>query len=247
MSLFSRDLLNLHHQMNSMFDTMHDTYGSNSELDAFSPVYGLPLIAASSVQPKDESALILSDNSNNRLSNRFGLLNNKTLSMSVDMHALPDSYKVTCELPGVDKASIDVSADKKNHVLSIKAEKRSEFSSATDNDGNRQTEQGNTKQRTQQSTSGATSTINQSLSSDATNVTNQSKQLTPQNTDTKVTRPSPRVIHQERSYGMVQRSIRLANDADLDHIDAKYENGVLVLNVPRMKRAEQPAKKIQVQ
>jgi len=242
MSLFSRDLANLHRQMNSMFDIMHQSYGPDADLDldldSFgTPIYGLPLLTASSVnvQPKDESALV-ANNPNDSVgqSNRLGRFNNRFLSMNVDMHALPDSYNLTCDLPGVEKASIDVSADKKNHVLSIKAEKRSQFSLTSGTEDN--------KQATDQSKNDQSKSDNSPQKKTSTNASNQSSGAV----TTQSQNSQPRMIHQERSYGMVQRSIRLANDADLDHIQAKYENGVLQLNVPRIKRVEQPSKKIEI-
>jgi len=59
----------------------------------------------------------------------------------------------------------------------------------------------------------------------------------------------PRSIRQERFYGKVQRSVRLARDADLDRVEAKYENGVLSLNVPRkqLPAEESQFKKVQLQ
>jgi len=57
----------------------------------------------------------------------------------------------------------------------------------------------------------------------------------------------PRSIRQERFYGTVQRSIRLARDADLDRVEAKYENGVLSMNVPRKQLPEEErTKKVQL-
>jgi len=45
---------------------------------------------------------------------------------------------------------------------------------------------------------------------------------------------------------MVQRSLRMAADADLERVEAKYDNGVLQLTVPRIKRPEYQAKRIEV-
>jgi HSP20 family protein len=37
----------------------------------------------------------------------------------------------------------------------------------------------------------------------------------------------------ERSYGRVQRSVRLPNNADATHPEAKFENGVLEIKIPK--------------
>jgi len=250
MSLSSRDLYNLHRQMNSMFDLMHQTYGSNEmDIDEFiAPTfYSLPMLAAGGVQSKDASAMIPSANKSADLTNKIsqhlstprqhGSLfnNNSLLSMSMDVHATPDSYKVSCEMPGVDKPTIDISADKRTNALTIKAEKRSGF---TETD--QQQKQGTSSSTDTSPTSTGTGigAINQQQKKDA------GQQMTTTNTNDL---GRPRVIRQERSYGLIQRSVRLAADADLDHIVAKYENGVLNLTVPRIKHPEFQAKKITVQ
>lgn len=40
--------------------------------------------------------------------------------------------------------------------------------------------------------------------------------------------------YKERFYGKVTRSFTLPKDADADNVSAKYENGVLELNIPKM-------------
>ena len=42
-----------------------------------------------------------------------------------------------------------------------------------------------------------------------------------------------RVIRNERSYGMASRSFTLADEVDQDKIQAKYNNGVLELTLPK--------------
>jgi len=42
-----------------------------------------------------------------------------------------------------------------------------------------------------------------------------------------------RVIRSERSYGMAARSFTLAEEVDRDQIQAKYNNGVLELTLPK--------------
>ena len=50
--------------------------------------------------------------------------------------------------------------------------------------------------------------------------------------------------HVERRCGTIQRSFRIPGGFDADKIDAKYENGVLILTLP--KRAEEQPKQISV-
>jgi len=46
-----------------------------------------------------------------------------------------------------------------------------------------------------------------------------------------------RVHRFERSYGMFERSFALPSTVDPDKVDARYENGVLVINIPKAERA----------
>jgi len=43
-----------------------------------------------------------------------------------------------------------------------------------------------------------------------------------------------RVIRTERIYGEFERSFMLPDSADIEHIDAKFENGVLELSIPKI-------------
>lgn len=50
----------------------------------------------------------------------------------------------------------------------------------------------------------------------------------------------------ERCYGMFRREIRLPADADKNNINAKYENGVLLLDIPKIKATEKETKTIAI-
>lgn len=45
-----------------------------------------------------------------------------------------------------------------------------------------------------------------------------------------------KVIHSERYYGSVQRSISLPSEVSIEDASAKYENGILVLTLPKAAR-----------
>ncbi len=49
----------------------------------------------------------------------------------------------------------------------------------------------------------------------------------------KETKDGERVIRSERSYGMASRSFTLADEVDQDQVQAKYNNGVLELTLPK--------------
>lgn len=48
---------------------------------------------------------------------------------------------------------------------------------------------------------------------------------------------SGNILHSERRYGQMSRSYRLP-DVDRDNIHAKYEDGVLILNLPKLAASE---------
>jgi HSP20 family protein len=50
----------------------------------------------------------------------------------------------------------------------------------------------------------------------------------------------------ERRFGAFQRSFRLPNQADADRIEAKFDNGVLTLTVPKSADALKSEKKIKI-
>ena len=49
---------------------------------------------------------------------------------------------------------------------------------------------------------------------------------------------SERIHRFERTYGMFERTFVLPNTVDTDHIDARYDNGVLHVSIPKAERAK---------
>lgn len=54
------------------------------------------------------------------------------------------------------------------------------------------------------------------------------------------------VIRSERYFGVVQRSLSLPHDADLDAISADFNNGVLVLTIPKQEGAIKNSRQIPI-
>lgn len=54
-------------------------------------------------------------------------------------------------------------------------------------------------------------------------------------------------IRRERAYGSFSRSIRLPGDAGEKDINAKFNNGILTINIPRDKKPQQKRGLIQIQ
>ncbi|MBD3631258.1 Hsp20/alpha crystallin family protein [Cyclobacterium sp.] len=51
------------------------------------------------------------------------------------------------------------------------------------------------------------------------------------------------IKRQEFSYASIKRSFSLPENAESDKIAAKYENGILMLEIPKLKQVVAPAKK----
>ena len=50
----------------------------------------------------------------------------------------------------------------------------------------------------------------------------------------------------ERCYGTFRREIRLPSDSNFNSVDAKYQNGVLTIDIPKVKLKEKEKKKIDI-
>jgi len=174
-------------------------------------------------------------------------------SLSVDLTSTPTAYTVHASVPGVSKEDLRITIN--DNVLTIEAERREEK------------RQGNTKkqQQQQQQQQPATSTATTSSDSSTTTSTadiktevidekndetnntlqannNESKDLTDQNNDNDV-----EYHHVESFYGHVQRSIALPDDVNTEDLTAKYDNGVLKINIPRLQEKKQRQQQIQIQ
>lgn len=53
-------------------------------------------------------------------------------------------------------------------------------------------------------------------------------------------------VFSERTYGFIQRQIPLPDTVDVNSVEAQYENGVLMIEMPKKKEAKENVKKIQV-
>jgi len=258
MSFLSRDLTNLQTAINSMVGAMRQSLVQPTTTDSLLEDFMLTPVAP----------LLMSGEP--LLSTAEAIAEPEALisTMNLDVHSTPTHYLISCDLPGVDKNCIDIKADHRTRILTIVAERKSEFtemepSQATPSSVGvgQQQAQAKTSTSTQpQPASTSPTTVQEAPSaqpmSDVGGGSEQKEQqgqvsIVKMKTDKEkqVGAARPRVIRQERFFGSIKRSIRLARDADLDHIEAKYENGVLHLQVPRKQEPEdeQRYKKIQLQ
>ena len=55
-----------------------------------------------------------------------------------------------------------------------------------------------------------------------------------------------RIFRMERSYGVVQRTIRLPRSADVENTTCKYKDGVLWISVPKLSEVDTQSKRITI-
>jgi HSP20 family molecular chaperone IbpA len=173
-------------------------------------------------------------------------------SFKLDIHENDREYVVSCDLPGVKKedVKIDLSDD---GLLTIKAERSNEKnfstprsssvssssstpsssttggenkSSASSGDGDGDKDKDKNKDKDKDKDKDKSGDGDKGENKSLT-TTDENKSMTDASKDKNVYR------HIERSYGLVQRSIRLPRNIDRNGISAKQEHGVLTITIPK--------------
>lgn len=204
----------------------HHRHHHHHPLSLFSPFDSLltsPFLAPSSYQPLD---------------------------ITVDLYSTPTAYQVNAAIPGVRKEDIKLTVE--DGVLTIEAERREERGRPAK------------AAPTPASSTSSTATV---ASTDTNTAAAQSEQkavdveVAPDNADNKAAAASQQqstaeeateaddvsVHHQESYYGRVQRSLAVPDDVNVDGLTAKYEDGVLKIELPRIEERKQQAKHISIQ
>lgn len=181
------------------------------------------------------------------------------LEISVDLYSTPTAYQVNAAIPGVRKEDIKLTVD--DGVLTIEAERREE--------------RGRPANKTAAATS--SSTDSSSTPAAATSAANAEVPQTEQKavevevkadgveakpaaeTKAQATQPQQQAVeedeeeddvsvhHVESYYGRVQRSLALPEDVNVDGLTARYEDGVLKIELPRIEEKKQQVKQINIQ
>jgi HSP20 family protein len=71
--------------------------------------------------------------------------------------------------------------------------------------------------------------VNLTIESNVLTLRGEKKQVAEETTE--------RVHRYERSYGMFERSFALPNTVDADRVEARFENGLLMIHLPKVERA----------
>lgn len=164
----------------------------------------------------------------------------KAPTMNVDVIEKDDAYLVHAEIPGVNKDDVDIRFDQ--GVLTITAEKkaRKEWRRGEGGDEQQLLEGG---RRDGEPASEVTSGEGGKKSGEKESTqlqTSVGSQLQP------FGQQGWRWYHSERSYGRTKRTIRLPKDASPDAINARYENGVLEVEIKKLPEEQRQARKINI-
>lgn len=139
-----------------------------------------------------------------------------SLSTSQDLHEESNRYLLTAEVPGVKKEDVQISVDDRLHKLTISGSTKREITSGGDD----------TQPPAQ--AQAASDTQNGKSDEAGTQVakTNQSSEVT----STKNNRP----LVSERVFGSFSRSFTFPDQADLTKIKARFQDGLLKLEIPKV-------------
>jgi len=166
-------------------------------------------------------------------------------SITLNLYSTPTSYQIQAELPGVKKDEIVISVEK--GTLTIEAEKKEERGNKSNNVNNN-SNIGNVKAGNAQMES------NNPTSNDAPSSTSSSSSSLPSSSSSSSSSPSSASaenevedLYVESHYGKVTRSVSLPDDAAFDGLTAKYEDGVIKIEIPRKQIPKEEKKIVQLQ
>ena len=181
--------------------------------------------------------------------------------MSIDMFTTEGSYNIHAAVPGLDKRDIRITVD--DGVLRIEAERREErkerkpststassSSSSLPVNGSQQSattgsQQTATSQPTDSSSSSASASSSSTSSAPSTTTAADSSNAVKADADS--ADDAVEYSYQESYYGRVERSLALPEDADADKLTARYENGVIKIEIPRVAEQKKEARRIEIQ
>lgn len=167
-------------------------------------------------------------------------------SITLNVYSTPTNYQIEAELPGVKKEEIVITVEK--GTLTIEAERKEErdnrrknvapstntsIPNATQSTGNGNPMENNASDATATSAAASNSSGSNGGSVEAKNWNENEDEI--------------EELHVESQYGKVSRSISLPDDAVFDNMTAKYENGVIKIEVPRKQLPKDEKKIVQLQ
>jgi HSP20 family molecular chaperone IbpA len=167
-----------------------------------------------------------------------------TMDMKVDMFSTPTAYCVHAAVPGLKKEDINITVQ--DGVLTIEAERREEKKirrslPSPSSSQQQQQQQGQTQPMESKEAGGEERRAQEKMGDISfTEKTDKSEQQMDTSEDVNY-------HHVESFYGRVTRSVQLPDDARLDELSAKYEDGVIKIEVPRTHDEKKQQRKIAIQ
>jgi HSP20 family molecular chaperone IbpA len=170
---------------------------------------------------------------------RIAGLAQQTWAPHIDVSETEQEYRIEADLPGVRPEDIDIQVQ--DGVLTLRAQMQQQDEQPQ-----------STQQQTSQGQSQASQGQNASPQAGQEHVS-RNQERTGQNRDGQTTQtgdrtnqPPRRYYQRERRFGYFERTMSLPPNADEEHIQAEFKDGVLTLHIPKQQQAQQ-SRRIQIQ
>jgi len=162
-----------------------------------------------------------------------------------------DNYYIHADLPGMTKDQVKMELDYEDHILTISGERKSIYK---DNNGKTEKEEKDQKQKEEKKEDKEKEedkeNEEETTSNNETDESNENEtKLTKQAENSKEIQKKNncRYSVMECSYGSFSRSFTIPEDANIDNIKAKMENGVLNITINKIKEQKHKNRTIQIQ
>ncbi|MCO5572055.1 hypothetical protein L7F22_025806 [Adiantum nelumboides] len=160
----------------------------------------------------------------------------------VDIVEGADGFHLTAELPGVKKEDVNINVVDKERRLTISGTMRSEYHSGGS------TEAAPATTANDQSTGSSSSSSSSSKKAEDSNAKASTDVATSMSTSTTQTAVAQhRPIISERTFGSFSRTFVLPESADLDNIKARFQDGLLKLNVAKKAAEKQRPRAVAIE
>jgi len=204
-------------------NSLMDSFFNTSFEDEF---FNHPLISFPSIYPYYHNHPI--ENLEKQISKAFDKDVFKTVDFSPKINLSEDekNYYIHADLPGLNKDQVKMELSNDDHVLTISGERETVIDNSNSNDEKK----------------GQKENHNESQKEDAKENEKENKK------ETKIKNNNKKYSRIECSYGRFERSFSIPENADVNAIQAKLENGVLEVTLPKLTAPKpEPKHTIQIQ
>jgi len=168
-----------------------------------------------------------------------------------------NNYYIHADLPGMTKDQVKIELNE-DHILTISGERKSIFSNNNntnndienmDNDNNDKGKSENNEMETKNMTEEKNKNDNEMETETTENIEKKESNENIKSKETISLEENNKVKYNimESNYGKFSRSFKIPEDADIENIYAKMENGVLEVVFNKIKPQEHQNRKIQIQ